>query len=238
MAVNAWRNDKFQLAQCYDDIAGTYLRLTEPLTHYLPAVRAFLADSVHAGSRVLDLGCGPGHVTGDLPADVEVVGVDLSSRMLQEARKRRPAGRYLLHDFHQPLPADVGCFDVVLACGAFDFCEDLTEVIGHAARALVPGGRLLFMLAERRMECLHHGGRWLEMQVGAAAIRVYLWTFAEAVAALEASALRPLTYRYGPGWEVPSWGAVIQYGYWVVERPPTAGQTTAPRGPAGGGSAG
>ncbi len=221
--MNAWQNDKLKVAQLYDDVAGIYERAAAPLAHYEPAARAFLANNVRPGCRLLDLGCGPGHLTSGLPLDVAVAGIDISSRMVDEARQRRPAGTYLVHDFHQPLPAELGHFDAIMASGSFDFCEDLTKVINNVVAALALGGRFCFMINERRPELPFHGERWIEVPVkghaGKADVRIFFWTFSEAAAAIEASGLRPLTYQHAAGWEIPAWHTTIHYGYWVVERP-------------------
>lgn len=217
--MNPGQNDKIKVAHLFDDVAGLYEQAAAPLAHYQPAARAFLANNVRPGHRVLDLGCGPGHLTSGLPLDVEVVGIDISGRMVEEARQRRPAGTYLVHDFHQSLPAELGAFDVIMASGSFDFCEDLTKVIANVAAALVAGGRFYYTINERRAELPFHSERWIDGAAGVADIRLFFWTFSEASAAIEASGLRPLTYQHAPGWENTFLNTTIYYGYWVVERP-------------------
>ncbi|WP_116190848.1 methyltransferase domain-containing protein [Paenibacillus taihuensis] len=64
-------------------------------------IQAFLEENVHAGQRVLDIGCGPGHLTNALPLEVEVVGIDLSNSMIDMAQQKRPSGQYFVHDFHK-----------------------------------------------------------------------------------------------------------------------------------------
>ncbi|MGD9934747.1 MAG: cyclopropane-fatty-acyl-phospholipid synthase family protein [Dehalococcoidia bacterium] len=52
------------------------------------------------GSRVLDLGCGPGLYTRRLGAlGCAVTGVDYSQRSIEYAREHDPAGTYLLQDY-------------------------------------------------------------------------------------------------------------------------------------------
>lgn len=221
--MNEW-NDKLKVAQLYDGLARLYEQVTASLTHYEAAARAFLAKNAHAGRRVLDLGCGTGHLTSGLPLDVEVVGLDISSGMVEEARQKRPSGTYLVHDFHRALPAELGEFDVIMASGCFDFCEDLTQVIGNMAEALARGGRFYFTINERRAELPFHGERWIDATAGKADLRIFFWTFSETAAAIEASGLRPLTYLHAPGWESTLLQTTIYYGYWVVERPRTIEQ--------------
>src|SRR5438034_11831675 len=51
------------------------------------------------GERVLDLGCGTGHLTAQLAATgADVVGIDSSATMIAEARRQYPALRIELAD--------------------------------------------------------------------------------------------------------------------------------------------
>nr|WP_243864911.1 class I SAM-dependent methyltransferase [Paenibacillus castaneae] len=202
----------------YDGIAEIYEERTTPLTHFQASIRAFLTESVHAGQRVLDIGCGPGHLTSELPLNVEVVGLDLSTAMVETARRKRPSGTYLVHDFHQALPAELGKFDTIVANGCFDFCEDLVQVIGNVATALAYGGHFYFTISEHRTELPFHDAHWIDTGGGLADIRMFFWTFSETAAAIDRSGLRPLTYRHAPGWENEVLQTTIYYGYWVVER--------------------
>ncbi|PWW08778.1 methyltransferase family protein [Paenibacillus cellulosilyticus] len=211
------QNDKLKVAQIYDNIAESYEERTTPLTYFQAAVREFLLENVHAGQRVLDLGCGPGHLTSPLPLDVEVVGLDISTAMVDAARRKRPTGTYLVHDFHQPLPAELGKFDAIVANGCFDFCENLVQVIDNVSVALAYGGRFFFTINERRAELPFHDARWIDAGGGQVDIRMFFWSFSETAAAIETLGLRPLTYRHAPGWENETLQTTIYYGYWVVE---------------------
>lgn len=222
--MNCSQNDKLKVAKMYDGIAEIYEERTTHLTHFQASVRTFLSENVHAGQRVLDLGCGPGHLTNTLPLDVEVVGLDISTAMVDAARLKRPSGTYLVHDFHHSLPAELGKFDAIVANGCFDFCENLAQVIGNVASALTNGGRFYFTINELRAELPFHDARWIDAGDGRADIRMFFWTFAETASAIETSGLRPLTYLHAPGWESEALQTMIYYGYWVVEHPRTTDQ--------------
>jgi len=105
---------------------------------------------VSPGTRVLDLGCGPGRYA-ELLASVgcRVTGVDLSARSIAYARERaKERGldiEYRVQDFHTL--ADVAAFDVVLQVfGELStFADDVRDrLLAAVRRALVPGGRLVF----------------------------------------------------------------------------------------------
>lgn len=105
---------------------------------------------VSPGTRVLDLGCGPGRYA-ELLASVgcRVNGVDLSARSIAYARERaKERGldiEYRVQDFHTL--EDVAAFDVVLQVfGELStFADDVRDrLLTAVRRALVPGGRLVF----------------------------------------------------------------------------------------------
>ncbi|WP_405671244.1 class I SAM-dependent methyltransferase [Streptomyces sp. NBC_01530] len=84
----------------YDTVAVSYAdQLREALTGapYLRAALALFADLVHAagGGPVADVGCGPGHVTAHLhKLGVDAFGIDLSSGMIDVARRDHPRLRF------------------------------------------------------------------------------------------------------------------------------------------------
>jgi SAM-dependent methyltransferase len=99
---------------------------------------------VRPGERVLDLGCGPGDVLEELP-DVTYMGVDASPQYVAAARRRwNGRGEFLQADVtSQGFPA--GDFDVVLAIAVMHHLDDhgADRMLGAAAAALAPGGRLV-----------------------------------------------------------------------------------------------
>jgi SAM-dependent methyltransferase len=52
-----------------------------------------------AGERILDIGCGTGHLTAEIAAaGCEVVGIDASAEMIEEARAKHPGLRFEVMD--------------------------------------------------------------------------------------------------------------------------------------------
>lgn len=97
--------------------------------------------------HVLDLGCGTG-LCGELvaPHADAVVGVDLSTAMLEQARKR-DVYRELVHDdLKHFLSSRQEQADLVIAADVFIYVGALDEVFGQVARVLAPGGLFAFTL--------------------------------------------------------------------------------------------
>ncbi|MQA24884.1 MAG: methyltransferase domain-containing protein [Micromonosporaceae bacterium] len=123
--------------------------LTEPVYDLgrLKAVR----DLANYGSRFLDLACGPGFGTQRLAEVVvggcEVVGVDMSNEMLEEARRVIYSGAkatFILRDLNTGLPPlQENSFDGILFNGAFHFIQDKRARLLEMYRVLRPGGGLV-----------------------------------------------------------------------------------------------
>jgi arsenite methyltransferase len=99
------------------------------------------------GWRILDVGCGPGHLAGEL-ADVvgtegRVFGVDVSNNMLALARSR-PGVQFDRAQGIQ-LPYEDEAFDAAVATQAYEFVESLPEALGELQRVLRPGASAVIL---------------------------------------------------------------------------------------------
>ena len=110
---------------------------------------------VTTGDNVLDVGCGTGRSTRDLArlaAPGNVLGVDLSARMLEEARVRSDAEGLTNVRFEQADAQvhDLGraVFDRAVSSFGAMFFNDRQAAFANIARAVRPGGSLA-MLAWR-----------------------------------------------------------------------------------------
>ena len=111
-----------------------------------PAFQRLLPASL-AGMRVLDLGCGSGHFAREARARGarEVVAVDLSERMLEEARRRTrdEAIRYVRATLEE-FAAEAAAFDLIVSTLALHYIADYPALVRRIAGWLVPGGRFAF----------------------------------------------------------------------------------------------
>ena len=104
-----------------------------------------------SGKRVLDAGCGEGHVARLFARHgAEVVAADISPRLLGHARNleaQDPHGiEFVEADLAKGLPLHKGAFDLATANMMLDDCEDLAGVLCGIADALKPRGRLLLSM--------------------------------------------------------------------------------------------
>jgi SAM-dependent methyltransferase len=105
-----------------------------------------LLEGLTAPARVLDAGCGTGRPLAEyiLSRGHDVVGVDQSERLLDLARGRFPAARWLLSPLEDFEPA-AGAFDAIVCWDALFHIrrERHAIILERFARTLVPGGRLM-----------------------------------------------------------------------------------------------
>lgn len=156
----------------YELMAERYAEVvkTKPHNAYLerPAIYALVPDI--SGRRVLDAGCGAGiNLQWLLEQGArEIVGVDVSPKMIAIARREMPAERVSLHiaDLGEPLDflAD-SSFDLVFSSLVVHYLEDLNRLFAEFARLLQPGGYLVFSTHHPYEDHRLHGGSYFETRL-------------------------------------------------------------------------
>lgn len=132
----------------YDRVADTYVSLGVGELGDRPWLRAALsafAEEVRPLGPVLDVGCGPGHVTAYLAGrDVDASGVDLSPRMVDHARRLHPGLRFAVASATELDLPEASLGGVLGWWSLFNLPREvLPGVLSTFARALVPGGQAL-----------------------------------------------------------------------------------------------
>jgi ubiquinone/menaquinone biosynthesis C-methylase UbiE len=106
---------------------------------------------LHTGDRVLEVGCGQGHLTTRLAErGVDVVGIDANPNAPEVSGSDR-----VLHMMAEDLSFEDGEFDAVVAVHAIEHIPPLDEAAAEMARVLRPGGKALFIYPAEPIQGLY-----------------------------------------------------------------------------------
>jgi trans-aconitate methyltransferase len=100
------------------------------------------------GERILDLGCGTGHLTAEIAASgAHTVGIDQSGEMIAQASRQFPNLQFEVCDAREiPFTNE---FDAVFSNAALHWIPEAEKVIRGVARALKPNGRFVAEMGGR-----------------------------------------------------------------------------------------
>jgi|HubBroStandDraft_4_1064222.scaffolds.fasta_scaffold00285_8 ubiquinone/menaquinone biosynthesis C-methylase UbiE len=99
-----------------------------------------LETRISPGSNVLDIGCGTGHLAGELmQRGYAAWGVDLSEAMVAYAREHYDPDRFRVGDIEQ-IPFPDNTFDAVMCLGVMEYLEKDEHALREMWRVLKPGG--------------------------------------------------------------------------------------------------
>jgi predicted TPR repeat methyltransferase len=133
----------------FDSFAASFDSKLAKLSYRAPALVAEMLRESRADLDVLDAGCGTG-LCGPLlaPNARRLVGVDLSGRMLTQARERDVYDELVQGELTAYLSACSEAFDVIVSTDTLVYFGSLEAVVAAAEDALRPGGRLVFTVEE------------------------------------------------------------------------------------------
>jgi SAM-dependent methyltransferase len=140
-----WRIFRGRLRSTFDGLAPTWETRIGP--HHLLALELALEDAP-TPPRILDLGTGTGVVALALAErypDAEVVGIDLSPGMIEEARgKLSPqlAGRVRFEvGDASALPYPAGAFELVVLSNMIPFYDELARIVSSGGTLVLSFSR-------------------------------------------------------------------------------------------------
>jgi SAM-dependent methyltransferase len=127
-------------------------------------IAADVAAVAPVRGRVLDVGCGPGHLSIRLARErgLEVTGLDIDQAMVERARAN--AERVGADDGNRPsflvgdvasLPFPDGSFDLVVSTLSMHHWDDPSAGLAEIARVLSPDGRALIWDLRRGLLRIH-----------------------------------------------------------------------------------
>lgn len=110
--------------------------------HVLDAPMLARVDA-HAYRRAVDIGCGEGRFCRMLLArGIEAIGIDPTAALIEQARRRDPAGDYRVAAA-EALPLADASVDLAVAYLSLIDIPDLPRALAEAWRVLRPGGHFL-----------------------------------------------------------------------------------------------
>jgi trans-aconitate methyltransferase len=120
-------------AELYDDKHSFVWKMAAGLLELLKA---------EPGERILDLGCGTGHLTEKIAASgAKVVGVDRSPDMIRQAREKHPGLQFEVMDASSMVFAEP--FDAIFSNATLHWIKEPKRVVAGIAKALRPSGRFV-----------------------------------------------------------------------------------------------
>ena len=142
-----------ELMSVYDNWSEDYdEELTEQWGYSSPQMAAdLLAASMTFDSiSVLDAGCGTGLVGRYLKnlGVGEVIGIDYSPGMLEQARAKQVYTSLLRMDLNRRLDIPSDNFDVATCVGTFTSAHVQPKAVGELVRLVRPGGRIVFTVRD------------------------------------------------------------------------------------------
>ena len=164
--------DNRELASSYDEWAEDYEDDMLSLGYAIPAVAAgFVGRHVPIGGTVLDAGAGTGMFGSILRVlgYEDIVGIDISERMLEKAREKdayRGLHRMVLGE---PLSFDAASFSAAVCVGVFTTNHAPPEALDELVRVVEPYGWVIFSVRddvyrnegfEEKQASLEKEGRW------------------------------------------------------------------------------
>ena len=165
------RNNR-ELASRYDEWAEDYEDDMLSLGYAIPAVAAgFVGRYVPSGGTVLDAGAGTG-LFGSILRVLgyeDLVGIDISERMLEKAGEKDAYRRLHPMVLGEPLSFDAASFTAAVCVGVFTTNHAPPEALDELVRVVNPEGWVIFSVRddvylkegfEEKQASLEIEGRW------------------------------------------------------------------------------
>jgi len=152
-----------RLSRHYDALAHTYDRALDRIERWLLGEWRARAASIARG-WTLEIAIGTGRTIPFYPDETHVIGIDLSSGMLAQAKQRLSTTKapiHLIRGDAQQLPIRHETVDVVISILSLCTIPDDRRAVAEAHRVLRPGGTLVLVEHVRSLNPLVRAGQRL-----------------------------------------------------------------------------
>lgn len=142
------------LYQAFQQAGGFFGARAKAIADYLP---------IHPNMRVIDIGCGPGHILRYLPREIEYIGFDIDGSYITHAKKAFGSrGTFHSRYFDAAAANEFAPADIVMMNGVVHHIPDgeLKTTLKNAYDALKNGG-VLFTLDGCYSEGQSRFTKWL-----------------------------------------------------------------------------
>ncbi|MDR2858162.1 MAG: class I SAM-dependent methyltransferase [Novosphingobium sp.] len=137
--------------QLYQEVGGFFAARIRAIRDYL---------EIRPGARIIDIGCGPGHIVRHLPRGIDYIGLDIDRPSIDYASARfGNCGCFQMRFFDAAAVDELGPVDIVMMNGVMHHIgdADLEATLVNAKAALKPHG-VLFTLDG----CYVAGQSWID----------------------------------------------------------------------------
>ena len=136
-----------------DKFAKSRSKWIDKNSYYYQDDRKYMRFLVSEGLRVLELGCGTGHLL-DALNPLYGVGVDLSESIIHEARKNYPHLEFIHGDLENPelIESLNGPFDVIVLSDTIGYLDDCEQALAGLHSLCNPDTRLVISYYSWRWE--------------------------------------------------------------------------------------
>ena len=128
MVFNQEKKQRFTEARQkhWDVVSDWKLKHKQPYNYYQKLLHHYYRFLIPEGSKVLELGCGHGHLLHELRPS-HGTGIDLSGRMIEQAKERYPNLEFVCGDVHE-LKLE-GTFDAIVISDLLNDLWDAQQVL-------------------------------------------------------------------------------------------------------------
>ncbi|MBS9478337.1 class I SAM-dependent methyltransferase [Ancylobacter sp. VKM B-3255] len=127
------------LYQTFQQVGGFFGARIKAINEFLP---------IKDGTRIVDIGCGPGYILKYINKNVDYIGFDIDKNYIEHANHVfGDRGKFYCRLFDANAARDIGQVDIVMMNGVLHHIsdEDLASLLNNVASVLKPGG-ILFSL--------------------------------------------------------------------------------------------